>query len=124
MKKAVIYIAVAIFLGGCFYENEENLYPDLSKDCDTTAVTYSKSIYPILQSNCLRCHSATENAASGGNLNFDDFDLFRQLAVSGIVFGSITHNTNNIPMPKNGPKIDTCSITKIKIWIDHGAINN
>jgi len=42
----------------------------------------------------------------------------------GNLFGAITHNPSRSPMPKDGAKLDTCSITKIKIWIDKGALNN
>ena len=124
MKKLILFILVAGFLAGCYYDNEETLYPSLDKGCDTTSVTYSKSIVPIFQTNCLSCHSTSQNAGSGGNINLEDFSMVQTLALQGNLFGAVTHNSKNSPMPKNGAKIDTCSITRIKIWIDHGAINN
>jgi hypothetical protein len=124
MKKLLIFALFAGLLAGCYYDNEETLYPTLDKGCDTTGVTYSKSIVPIFQTNCLSCHSSKDYASTGGNINLEDFNMVQLLALQGILFGAVTHNSNNSPMPKNGAKIDTCSITKIKIWIDHGALNN
>ncbi len=124
MKKLILFTLIVAFFAGCYYDNEETLYPKLDKGCDTTGVTYSKSVVPIFQTNCLSCHSASQYLGSGGNINLDDFNSVQQVALKGNLFGAITHNPKNSAMPKNGAKLDTCSITKIKIWIDHGAINN
>ncbi len=124
MKKAIIYGLFLSLFAGCYYHNEEELYPDANPVCDTTAVTYSKSVLPVLQSNCLICHSASENAANGGSINLEDFSLLKDLADGGNLFGAITHNPLYPRMPKDRAKLDTCSISKIKIWIDKGAINN
>jgi len=124
MKNLLLILFIAIFAGGCYYDNEEQLYPKLDQFCDTTSVSYSIAIKPILQTNCFSCHSAADNAANGGSLNLEDFQTLKVVAEQGILFGSITHNSQNLPMPKNGAKLDTCSITKIKIWIDKGALNN
>jgi hypothetical protein len=124
MKKLLLTVLVAAFLAGCYYDNEEYLYPKLDTACDTLNVTLSKTILPILQTNCLRCHNATEYAASGGNINLEDYNTISALAVGGVLFQAITQDPRQVPMPKDGTKLDTCSITKIKIWIDHGALNN
>jgi hypothetical protein len=124
MKKMFFLFAFAGFITGCYYDNEEQLYPKLNKDCDTTGIGFAKSILPILQTNCYGCHSTRENAASGGGLDLENFQTIKQLVDGGFLYGSITHNPLNLPMPKDGNKLDTCAITKIKIWIDKGAQNN
>lgn len=124
MKKILWISLITTLFAGCYYDSEEQLYPKLDTGCDTTAVTFSKTILPILQTNCYGCHSISENAASGGNVNLQDFTTLKQVVDKGNFYGAITHNPINLPMPKDGTKLDTCSITKIKIWIDHGALNN
>jgi len=124
MKKLAGILFIALLVSGCYYDSEEALYPKLDSSCDTTGVTLSKSILPILQTNCFGCHSTTENASSGGSINLEVYSSLKQLAGQGNLYGAITHNPLNIPMPKDGAKLDTCSITKIKIWIDKGALNN
>ncbi len=124
MKKLLIFALVAGFLAGCYYDNEETLYPSLDKGCDTTGVTFSKSIQPILQTNCYGCHSIKDYASMGGNLNLEDYTTLKRAVDDGHFYLAIIHDPAHIPMPKDGAKLDTCSITKIKIWIDHGALNN
>jgi hypothetical protein len=124
MKKVLLIILITGLIAGCYYDSEEQLYPSISKGCDTTGITFSKSVMPVLQTNCLTCHSARDNGSSGGNVNLEDFTQLKQYVDQGSLYGDITHNSRNNPMPKNGAKLDTCSITKIKIWIDKGALNN
>ena len=124
MKKAIIYGLFLSLFAGCYYHNEEELYPGGGQVCDTTAVTYSGSVLPVLQANCMICHSTSANAANGGSINLEDFSLLKDLVDGGNLYGAITHSPLHVPMPKDRAKLDTCSISKIKIWIDGGAINN
>jgi hypothetical protein len=123
MKKLLWIMAIAAMMGGCYYDNEEQLYPKLDQSCDTTGVSFSKSVLPILQTNCYGCHS-TSQSASNGNVDVEDFVHLKQVVGNGKFYGSIVHNPLNSPMPKGGAKLDTCSISKIKIWISKGALNN
>lgn len=124
MKKLLLFLLVTAFVGGCYYDNEEYLYPKIDLSCDTINVTFSKSILPILHTNCLGCHDAADYASMGGNINLEDFTTIKRLVVGGNFYGAVTHNPLRSPMPKGGAKLDTCSITKIKIWIDKGALDN
>jgi hypothetical protein len=124
MKKIFWIVLITILIYGCYYDSEERLYPKLDQTCDTTGVTFSKSILPVLQTNCFGCHGTTEYSASGGNVNLGDFAQLKQFIEQGNFYGAITHNPLYSPMPKGGVKIDTCSVTKIKIWIDKGALDN
>lgn len=124
MKKLLWILLIVALVAGCYYDTEEQLYPKLDQACDTTGVTFSKSILPILQTNCYNCHSASENANLGKGINLEDFSILKQRVSTGEFYASIVQDLSVIPMPKDGAKLDTCSITKIKIWIDKGAINN
>jgi mono/diheme cytochrome c family protein len=124
MKKLLVILLFTGLIAGCYYDNEEALYPVLDQACDTTGVAFAKSILPILQTNCLGCHGTNQAAASGSGIDLGTFSSLKQVAVSGRLFGAIVQDANHFPMPRGGFKLDTCSITKIKIWIDKGALNN
>lgn len=124
MKRLLWILVIAGMFAGCYYDSEEQLYPVLDLTCDTTGITFSKSILPLLQTNCYRCHSTAASAASGGSINLENYTSLKQLVTGGNFYGSITHDPRRSPMPKGGVKLDTCSIAKIKIWIDKGALNN
>lgn len=124
MKKLLVILLFTGLIAGCYYDNEEALYPVLDQACDTTAVTFAKSILPILQTNCYGCHGTSQAAASGNGIDLETFSSLKQVVVSGRFYGAIIQDPNRSPMPKGGFKLDTCPITKIKLWIDKGALNN
>jgi hypothetical protein len=124
MKKVILFLLIAGLIAGCYYDNEEYLYPKVDKGCDTTGVTFSKSILPILQTNCYNCHGARENANLGKGINLEDFNILKQRIGTGEFYSSVVQDNTVLPMPQNGAKLDTCAIRKIKIWIDKGALDN
>ncbi|MDX5513732.1 MAG: c-type cytochrome [Hymenobacteraceae bacterium] len=89
--------------------------------CDTTTVTFSGSVQPILQKNCLGCHSGT---TPSGNLNFGQVAVVQSVAQNGKLNGVITHTPGFKAMPQGGKKLSDCDIAKIQIWIKGGAQNN
>lgn len=104
---------------GCYYDKEEVLYPQ--SVCDTAMVTYSRSVVPILSANCISCHGG--NTPSAG-IKLDAYADVKIQAGNGRLWGAISHAGGFSPMPKNAAKMSTCNLTKIKKWIDAGAINN
>ena len=102
----------------CYYDKEEELYPQLgSKACDTTNVTYSRSIAPIISDNCLNCHS---NSSPSGNIKLGSYsDVFGNL---NKIMPSINY-TSSHPMPQSG-QLDSCSLKQFYIWKRNGALNN
>lgn len=119
MKKLIIpcliFTLYLIFSAGCYYDNEEYLYPDLNTSCDTLNVTFSSTITPILDNNCLSCHSDA-NAAFGGGVHLQS--LADVKANSSKIVSSITQ-TGSKPMPPNG-KLKPCSVTQFSIWLRNG----
>jgi hypothetical protein len=98
---------------GCKNYNTVDLYPP----CDTTNVTYSGSIHPIVVANCLPCHSLTNY---NGFICLDNADSARIPAKDGRLIKAVTHDPSVIPMPKGDGKISDCDISKIWIWIRNG----
>jgi len=125
MKKILIISLLAI-LAGCYYDNEEELYPGEGSDCDTTNVTFSGTIFPMINSNCTGCHSGS--APSGNILLTDYATISAQAAIpagqAGSLYGAITHDPGNSAMPKNGTKLSDCMIKQVKVWIDAGIPDN
>jgi hypothetical protein len=121
--KTIIYSAVFCLVvalsSGCYYDNEEYLYPTAGL-CDTANTTFS-TVNTILQNNCVGCHS-TGNA--GGGYDLSNYTGVKVSADDGSLYATITWASGHSPMPKNGSKLDACSINKVKAWIDRGALNN
>jgi hypothetical protein len=116
------FILLVIFIGSCYYDNEEALYPVYSASCDTTNVTYSGTIIPIFSANCLACHSNASAASAGGNIKLENYaDV---VAKQPNITGAIKHISPFSPMPKNGGMLKTCSINQWDIWVGKGMPNN
>jgi len=125
MKNLLFLLLPLLALTGCYYDNEEELYPN-PPECDTTNVTYSATILPIIRDNCFVCHNANPPQ---GNIFLGDYASISAAAQipegqSGSLYGAITHNPDNFPMPKSGTQLSDCNISKIKAWINAGTPNN
>jgi len=123
MKRKLALFAALLglaMLSGCYYDNEEDLYPQNST-CDTTNVTYSTTVFPLISSRCTGCHTGI---GAGGNVPLDGYDNIVAAAKNGSLMGSIRHESGWSPMPKNTGQLDDCSIRKLEIWIADGTPNN
>ena len=125
----LVKIAFTIFLfvglASCYYDNKDQMYPQVVvAACDTTTVTYSTTVKTILNSNCNSCHSTAAAASSGGGISLDTYATVKVYANNGKLYGSMAHNGAASPMPKNMAKLDACTINKIAVWINRGALNN
>ncbi|MDP5169653.1 MAG: hypothetical protein NWR72_05365 [Bacteroidia bacterium] len=96
---------------------------DLSCDdaCDTSAVTYSGDVRPLVDNYCTGCHSGS---SAGGGIQLADYAGLKAIADNGSLFGSINHDAGYKAMPQGGDKLDACSIATIKIWIAAGSPQN
>ena len=92
-----------------------------SSGCDTTNVTYSGTIVPLVQQRCGGCHGG---ANPQGGLNLGTHAVLSTLALDGTLAASVTHAPQAIPMPPSGPMLPQCDIDKFLIWIQDGAPNN
>jgi cytochrome c5 len=89
--------------------------------CDTSSVTFSGSVKPILQTYCNGCHSG---AAPSGDISYETYDATKPTALSGSLAGAIEHTSGYSAMPQGGNKLTDCSIATIKKWIALGAKND
>ncbi len=92
-------------------------------DCDTTNVTFSGSVMPIISLKCQGCHSG---ANPGGSVSLTNYTQVKATVTSGTLIGSITHAAGFKPMPEpvGSFKLPDCDIRKMQIWIGQGALNN
>lgn len=124
MNSKILFASLAIFmlmLSSCYYDKKEKLYAPQAGGtvCDTSSVTYSGTIQPILTASCIGCHSAGNT--SGGYA----LDTHAGVsAASGRLLGAIKHSTGFSAMPQNAGKLGDCQIAQIEKWLNSGAPNN
>ena len=91
-----------------------------ANNCDSISnVSYSNTVLPIINANCLGCHGAN----GGGGHNYSTYGGIKASADNGSLLGSINHQSPYAPMPVNG-KLSNCDIKKIEVWINEGAAQN
>lgn len=122
MRITIIGLLIIIFITACYYDNEEYLYPELPVLCDTTALSYISDIQPIIESNCIMCHSKADAAFLGGNIILEDFSDVD--ARSAMILKSVNHEVGSPPMPKDNNKLVKCDLMIIEAWINQGKNEN
>jgi hypothetical protein len=91
-----------------------------SAGCDSTNVTYTTSLVPILQTFCVGCHSSSNPSY---NINLTTYNGVVAVANTGQLMGSIRQQQGYFPMPKGGSQLSTCDIALFQIWINNGKPN-
>ncbi len=106
--------------------------------CDnTTKVSYSKDVRPILDEHCLKCHEAGGEGEEKSGLNMETYanlmkgTKFGPMIVPGDSFGSNlvvliegrADPSIHMPRDEHGP-LSESEIATIKTWIDQGALEN
>lgn len=126
MKRRLLYfvtfVTIIIAVSSCYYDSEEALYPSVNSTCDTTNVTYSGKVVPILANNCLSCHSNASAPSAGANIALENYADVSLQAAS--ISAAINHTGPLSPMPKNGSKLKACLISTFDIWVRNGKPNN
>lgn len=120
----LVAIAATVLLAtGCFYDRYEDMYPANSSTCDTTNVTYSGSVAPLMSTYCTGCHGA--NSPSAG-IDLSSYTALKSYldASEATFYSSIIQDGQASAMPQGGSKMTDCNIRKIKIWLDAGKPNN
>ena len=125
MKKKILIIISLVFLFSlimsCYYDKKSEIYPIINTGgCDTTNVTYSGSVKPILDGYCNNCHSS---AAASGGVVLDNYDAAVIPALNGKLMGTVKHSSGFNAMPP-GTQLDDCKIATLNKWVQSGAPNN
>lgn len=91
--------------------------------CDTTNVTFSGVIKPLITTKCVGCHSASN---PGGGIKLTSYTEIKTQVNNQKLWGAINHLPGYKPMPypAGGPKMPQCELDQIRIWIQAGALDN
>ncbi|MES2780247.1 MAG: hypothetical protein V4651_10165 [Bacteroidota bacterium] len=125
MNKLALFLLAGTLLTGCYYDNEEELYPQTTTATTATTattstttgtvVTYTSDIQPLIAANCAvpGCHVA--------GATFPDLSSYTGLKnnITAVKTRAIDQQT----MPAAGP-MSSADIAKLQSWIDAGALNN
>lgn len=117
MDRIIIALTIATLLGlsSCYYDNEEDLY---GVGCDTTAVSYTSDIWPIIETNCQTgCHAPGGSAI--GHI-FTDHASVMTKVINGSLKNRVVVQRN---MPPSGVLTD-CQVQKLEAWMLQGALDN
>jgi hypothetical protein len=118
MKLLFLTLMLSMALPACTKDYEEDLGGGL---CTTENMSLQTDIRPILQNNCMGCHSS---AAAFGDVKLETYTDLKSWVDNGLFLGSIVHDGSASPMPKSQPKLGQCQIDKISAWIAQGAQDN
>jgi len=116
----LIIPVILILLSGCYYDNYEELYPELSQDCDTSNVTFAGAVAPVIQANCERCHNGSD---PNGGVLLTTYEDIKAVADNGLLVQVTTSTNPDVQMPPGNP-LPACDIQKITAWVEAGAPNN
>lgn len=113
-----VFLFLAIFATGCYYDKEELLYPGSNQpvNCTTVAAKFSADVLPLVTTKCAisNCHDAS---ASGGRI-FKTYDQISS-AKDRINVRAVIEKS----MPQTGPLLPA-EVNILKCWIESGAPNN
>jgi hypothetical protein len=120
MKSYLLVFLASTLLASCAYDNFQDAYGDQIADCDTSAVSYSLDIQPVIDNNCVNCHGPINPLAGL------DISTYQQVDANK---GKISDRINRQPgdpllMPQNGPPLLRCDIDQFDAWVNQGALNN
>lgn len=85
--------------------------------CDTTNVTYTAYIQPLVAGKCVGCHG---NNNPGGGIKLTNYTEVKASALTGKFYGSIAWLAGVEAMPQSGAQLSNCQLSKVKAWMDAG----
>lgn len=120
----LISAAIGLVLIGsqCTYHNAEEYFNTPNTDlCDTTNMSFSTNVTPILESNCYACHNSVDQTAG---ITLDNYEGVKSAASQGLLLPVIKHEDGYPAMPLYSAQLDSCSINQIEAWVNQGMLNN
>ncbi len=89
--------------------------------CDSTNVTFSGSILPLMDTYCRGCHAGSN---PDGGFVLTDYNSVKTAVEGGRVMGAVRWQDGFLPMPDKSDKLSDCNIAILQKWINLGMPNN
>ena len=124
MIAKLLLLGAVLLLSACTSQNGEDLAGDNplpTPSCDTSHVTYARTVAPLLQQNCSRCHGS---ARASGGVNLSTYAQVRAVAADGRLLGVVNHDPGYDPMPQGAPKLSDCDLSQLRQWVADGMLDN
>lgn len=115
-----IFTVYILSLSSCYFDSEEKLYPNIPA-CDTSNVSYSNDVNPILQNRCYTCHGNNNTVSA---IEFEGYTDWLTMLANRNVLGAIKRVSGVTAMPQGADKLPDCEIHIIEAWINQGKLNN
>ena len=112
----MLFLLTSILTFGCYYDNEEELYPD-GAPCDLENITYLNDIKPIIDNNCAisGCH-----VTGTRRKDLTTYQGLKDVVDDGRLIERVIIRKD---MPPSQP-LSQCERNKIQKWINEGALEN
>ncbi len=88
--------------------------------CDTSVISYSGSIVPLLSNNCIGCHSG---ASPSGGIALTSYSAVATVAANGKLYGAVAGLSGYSAMPP-GVSLNDCLVETIRLWVENGYPND
>ncbi len=113
-----VILLLVILITSCTFNNEEDYFNDanIPEVCDTLVTTYDSLAY-IFSGICSQCHNSEETPRGG--IEMDSYISVKSSINTGLVMPAIKHE-GRYKMPYNLPKLSSCEIQRIELWIEDG----
>jgi hypothetical protein len=110
-KLLLIITGLFLLLSNCTYNNEVDYFKDTTNLCKTDSMSFQSNVYPVIETNCVGCHS-----------NFEGYDNVKKFSTR--IMDAIQHKAGVAPMPQGASKLPDCTINQLNAWIAQGLKNN
>ena len=118
MKKSIFILGalgLLISFSGCYYDNKTEMYG--TAVCDTANPTYTATIQPMINQNCIGCHGSS---SPSGGVALTSYDQVKAVATKGSLEGTMNQSGVYALMPPGG-KLSACKLNQVAKWIRIGA---
>lgn len=114
---SLLLLAGTMWLSGCAYNVESELYPT-EVPCDTTDINFYPDVMPIVEDRCVGCHSGGAPAAGLGLTTFEEVQA---IGLNGMLLDRVNRSDmDEMLMPPDGPLTD-CNLRILAAWVNRGC---
>lgn len=118
-NKHILYLITLTLTLSCSYSSEDDLI-------DTTpipeVVTYSNNVKPIIDNNCISCHS--NPPINGAPISLITYNDVKNAVENNGLISRISSNDLGFVMPFGGPRLPQNLIDIIIEWEEDGLLDN